>query len=193
MLCGQPWPAEQPSPPGSQGGQPAGGVPRPPQPQQAPQNGGGYPPLARQHSSFAAHQQQQQQQHGAAAAAASAAFARRCQSMANFQLAGSSAISQPRAVQPSWQPASMPEAPPVLGSADDPRWGALAATASAPDHGRGGRGARMAAGSAPVFSPLELRNMMDESSLEIFESQSHLLDPETRLLLQARPGLGVGE
>lgn len=35
-----------------------------------------------------------------------------------------------------------------------------------------------------MFSPFELKNMMDESSLEIFESQSHLLDPETRLQLQ---------
>lgn len=133
-------------------------------------------------------QQQEQQQQGTA-------FARRCQSLADFQLGAAGSGSYPvRAPQPSWQPASMPEQPAVLGSAEDPRWGALAAAASVPNYsqlaaaGRGGgsRAARIqaASGSAPVFSPFELKNMMDESSLEIFESQSHLLDPETRLQLQ---------
>lgn len=36
-------------------------------------------------------------------------------------------------------------------------------------------------GGVPSFSPYEMRNLLDEQSLELFESQSHLLDPESRV------------
>lgn len=227
VLCGQPWPKEQ-SILGAHSGSPEQQQAHAPRPTQ--QNGfPGLPPTARPV------QQQQQQQHlqpgslplptqlGASAphaAAGTAAYLRRCHSLADFQLAqqqqqqqqqlqqhnGGIAFPQQRNME-TWQPASMPEVPAILGSADgDPRWGALAAAASAPAHGRGpmrghagggggasARSMQFVSGSAPVFSPFELKNMMDESSLEIFESQSHLLDPETRLQLQVRAQLRPAE
>lgn len=106
-----------------------------------------------------------------------------------------------------WQPASMPEQPVLLGSSDDPRWGNLA-SASASDHRRGRPIAGsshhrmvvsgMGGASAPVRPGLLSGSMnpgfngmaevpggmLDEASLELFESQSHLLDPDSRAALQ---------
>ncbi len=118
------------------------------------------------------------------------------QHMQHGKVRGAVNVPQPRASGSGWHPASMPEHLRMLsgGSSDvlgDPRWGATLApgVGSAPDGARalarsasaGGSGAPA---SAPVFSPFELKNMMDEQSLELFESQSHLLDPESRVLLQ---------
>lgn len=201
VLCSQPWPAEQAAP--GAGGTAAcspvqlGGGAQRAAPPAAGQNGAlGLPPTAPlplpHQPAFGSHPGHPGVLSAAAAAASHAALQRRCQSVADLQLA----LAGGRPARPSgWQPASMPEAPAILGSADDPRWGALAMAASAPDYHRTRSGAQRSqqmavSGSAPVFSPLELKNMMDESSLEIFESQSHLLDPETRLQLQVGGGGG---
>lgn len=201
VLCSQPWPAEQAAP--GAGGTAAcspmqlGGGAQRAAPPAAGQNGAlGLPPTAPlplpHQPAFGSHPGHPGVLSAAAAAASHAALQRRCQSVADLQLA----LAGSRPARPSgWQPASMPEAPAILGSADDPRWGALAMAASAPDYHRTRSGAQRlqqmaVSGSAPVFSPLELKNMMDESSLEIFESQSHLLDPETRLQLQVGGGGG---
>ena len=145
---------------------------------------------------------------------------RRSLSHAELQAAqrGQGGIAIGGARHAGWQPSSMPEQPAILGSADDPRWGALAVSASGRHSGRHGMhtggasapaqpellGAAVAQQQqqqqqqqAPTFSPLEMRNLLDEQSLELFESQSHLLDPEAReavarqrqfLEWQARPG-----
>jgi hypothetical protein len=112
---------------------------------------------------------------------------RRTASMANFGTAGggppAGAMAVPAAGRPGhWQlPASMPEPHVILaGSAEDSRWNPLSAAVggSAP----GGRGPSLA--GPPTFSPAELRHMMDEESLALFEQQSHLLDAESREALQ---------
>lgn len=136
-------------------------------------------PQLQQQAGFGSLQMQQQ--------AANAAYLRRSHSLATFQL-NTAEASHPQPTNPGWQPASMPEVPGILGSTDDQRRNLMHA-ASAPNHPRGlSHHLQNGTGSAPVFSPFELKNMMDESSLEIFESQSHLLDPETRLQLQVRQG-----
>eukprot|EP00887_Chlorella_sp_A99_P002589 scaffold6.g2589.t1 len=120
-------------------------------------------------------------QHAAAAARAAAAAAAQQQ----HHHPGGINISGARAQ--AWHPSSMPEQPLMLGSADDPRWGALAhadAPAVRPGLGPGGASAPVRAsllGGVPSFSPYEMRNLLDEQSLELFESQSHLLDPESRV------------
>jgi hypothetical protein len=114
---------------------------------------------------------------------------RRVQSFADFNTSPGIAISSGGGLNAAARrhsaqlPASMPEQP-LLGSAvaDDRSWGAS------------GHGTALQAGSAPVrggllaappsFSPFELKNMVDESSLELFESQAHLLDTQSRLALQ---------
>lgn len=105
---------------------------------------------------------------------------RRSYSMAN--IANMSGVAVPGRRPASRLPNSMPEHPGLLcGSADDPRWGVLPQAGSAPigrNHSLG------TAPEAPTFSPVELRNMMHEESLELFESQSHLLDYESRVALQ---------
>ncbi|EFN58285.1 expressed protein [Chlorella variabilis] len=99
-----------------------------------------------------------------------------------------------------WQPASLPEQLAVLAGSDDPRWGNLAASASGSDHRRsrargigGGhylgasapvRGGLLSGSVAPQFNMQELGGMLDEASLELFESQSHLLDPDSLAALQ---------
>ena len=104
---------------------------------------------------------------------------RRSYSMVNI---ASMAGSHVQAVSPRL-PNSMPEQAAVLASsAEDPRWNALAVP-----HPQSGslpvkRGS-LKQSAPPPFSPQELRNLMDEESLELFESQSHLLDPESRALL----------
>ena len=60
----------------------------------------------------------------------------------------------------------------IAGSAPTPAWRQQPSLAAA------------AAPPPPTFSPVELRNMLHEESLELFESQSHLLDPESRVALQ---------
>lgn len=104
---------------------------------------------------------------------------RRSYSMVNI---ASMAGSHAQAISPRL-PNSMPEQAAVLASsAEDPRWHALAAP-----HAQSGslpvkRGLPKQT-APPTFSPQELKNLMDEESLELFESQSHLLDPESRALL----------
>ncbi|KAL4527531.1 hypothetical protein Ndes2526B_g08782 [Nannochloris sp. 'desiccata'] len=120
-----------------------------------------------------------------AAAAAHAAhrltMQRRSVSMAN--MAGVAVPGRGGRPPVSRHPNSMPEHPGVLsGSADDPRWGLLGQAGSAPAWRQHSLGA--APEQPPTFSPVELKNMMDEQSLELFESQSHLLDPESRVALQ---------
>ncbi|KAL4443783.1 hypothetical protein ABPG75_011520 [Micractinium tetrahymenae] len=148
-----------------------------------------------------------------AAAQAPPALGRRSQSFADFQhhsqhqqqgLPIGGGYGQ--AGRRPWQPASMPEQPVLLGSSDDPRWGNLG-SASASDHRRGrpiagsSRHRMMVSGmggtSAPVRPGLLSGSMnprggfnsvpggmLDEASLELFESQSHLLDPDSRAALQ---------
>jgi hypothetical protein len=81
-------------------------------------------------------------------------------------------------------PASVPEDPRLLAGASgsgDPRWGALAAAASAPARAPGALGAAPRAGSFPGLGPAAaLRNVVDEQCLELFEQQAHLLDPRGR-------------
>lgn len=104
------------------------------------------------------------------------------------------------------QPASMPEAPSILGSSSgDPRWGALAATVQVagtsapcwpqsmrrcgsvrndvdgPIHGH--LDALRQLLPSPVLASVDMGNMLDVESLELFESQSHLFDPDSRLAL----------
>lgn len=93
---------------------------------------------------------------------------------------GASAMAVPTAQQQHWHPASMPEPHVMLaGSAEECRWNPM---------GSGVAGSAPVTapmlGAPPTFSPVELRNMMDEESLMLFESQSHLLDPESRVALQ---------
>jgi hypothetical protein len=120
-----------------------------------------------------------------AAAAAHAAhrltMQRRSVSMAN--MAGVAVPGRGGRPPVSRYPNSMPEHPGLLGgSVEDPRWGALNQAGSAPAWRQHSLGA--APEHPPTFSPVELKNMMDEQSLELFESQSHLLDPESRVALQ---------
>lgn len=120
-----------------------------------------------------------------AAAAAHAAHRLTIQSR-SVSMANMNGIAVPgRGGRPpaSRHPNSMPEHPGVLSSsADNPRWGALGQAGSAPAWRRHSLSA--ADEQPPTFSPVELKNMMDEQSLELFESQSHLLDPESRVALQ---------
>lgn len=104
---------------------------------------------------------------------------------------------------------SMPEQHVTLGGSSDPRWNVLTSSldpchASQHQFNTNRYDYRLhRAGSVPIrrditspssgtsqlpyppaFSPVELKNMMDEESLELFESQSHLLDPESRHALE---------
>lgn len=128
-------------------------------------------------------------------------YCRRTQSMAEIPLG--IAMPSPRPLQyNSWHSASLPEQHVILSgpSSNDPRWGALAQTcsaggsftdprtkplgATAPTLTRPlGQSLHAAPASAPTFSPFELRNLMDEESLELFESQSHLLDDNSKAAL----------
>ena len=209
MLCSQPWPEDGGAPLLSGGG--SGG--RPPLNQHRrqasneqlqrsssnPMSGMTFSPA--QNQDLQQHQQQQQdqqqqqqfqqqQQHGAGRMGAQPVPSpqRRSQSMASFQAAGPIPMATQRPL--GWHPASMPERAGLLGSSgDDPRWGAIAATGmpgSAPDPAHSLLQRAVSghlAGSAPGFSPLELRNMVGEESLGLLESQSHLLDSESRALL----------
>ncbi|PSC71594.1 E3 ubiquitin-ligase [Micractinium conductrix] len=142
-------------------------------------------------------------------AAGAAMLGRRSQSFADFQHQGALPIGgrydQQQRLRP-WQPASMPEQQPLLGSSDDPRWGNLAASTSASEQRRAGRGhfgsgsggLGMGGASAPAHHGLLAGSMqpqynlqgaevpggmLDEASLELFESQSHLLDADSRAAL----------
>lgn len=121
----------------------------------------------------------------------SVAKIKRAQSMVEngkgWEVPTSNVIGRP-GVGTKRQPSSMPEAPLLLsGSSGDPRWGALASTmigTSAPSRRQGflsyeGRGSQI-----HTISPQEFRNMLDEESLELFESQSHLFDSDSRLALK---------
>lgn len=161
-ICPQPWPKDD----SAHGG--ISGVVR----------GGSRPDGLAAMSAKAAAQEAAEAAHAAQAAHRLSAQ-RRSYSMANMANMG---VAVPGKRPASRLPNSMPEHPGLLsGSADDPRWGALPQAGSAPiwrNHSLG------AAPEPPAFSPVELRNMMHEESLELFESQSHLLDPESRVALQ---------
>lgn len=112
----------------------------------------------------------------------------RSASVANMSITGPVGMAVPQR-PPNHQPSSMPERPVLLsGSAEGPRWDGLAAqnhqrSGSAPSWRHSPYSMPLATPAPPTFSPIELKNMMHEESLELFESQSHLLDPESRQAL----------
>ena len=161
VICPQPWPKDD-----SAHGGISGIV-----------HGGSRPDGLAAMSAKAAAQEAAEAAH-AAQAAHRLSVQRRSYSMANMQ-----GVAVPGRRPSSRLPNSMPEHPGLLsGSAEDPRWGHMNQVGSAPTWGQHSLGA--APDAPPTFSPVELRNMMHEESLELFESQSHLLDPESRVALQ---------
>ena len=179
VLCGQPWPeVPEAGTHGLNPGEPAG-FNRPPLDQrQQQQHGIGFSyagPMNAPSGNAAALLQLQQQRaaaaaaasqrvHGGLAAGAQGMQGRRSQSFADVhgQLHPQGiSISAVRTHAP-WHPSSMPEQPGILGSADDPRWGALASADNPNYRGRMPIGASAPAhagplGAAPAFSPLEVR------------------------------------
>ena len=110
-------------------------------------------------------------------AAGAAMLGRRSQIFADFQHQGALPIGgrydQQQRLRP-WQPASMPEQQPLLGSSDDPRWGNLAASTSASEQRRAGRGhfgsgsggLGMGGASAPAHHGLLAGSMQPQYNLQ---------------------------